>query len=30
MFGPIELYVNKEQLKEATDLLKDTEDERND
>ena len=29
MFGPIELYVNKEQLKEATDLLKDTEDERN-
>tara|TARA_B100001250_G_scaffold103406_1_gene87178 strand:+ start:6071 stop:6277 length:207 start_codon:yes stop_codon:yes gene_type:complete len=29
MFGPIELYVNKEQLKEATDLLKNTEDERN-
>ena len=29
MFGSIELYVNKEQLKQATDLLKYTEDERN-
>lgn len=28
MFGPIELYVVREQLKEATDLLKNTEDER--
>ena len=26
MFGSIELYVNKEQLKQATDLLKYTED----
>ena len=29
MFGPIELYVNEKQLKEATDLLKYSEDERN-
>jgi hypothetical protein len=29
MFGPIELYVKEEQLKQATDLLKYTEDERN-
>ena len=29
MFGLIELYVKKEQLKEATDLLKYTEGERN-
>lgn len=29
MFGPIELYVNEKQLKEATNLLKYTEDERN-
>ena len=29
MFGSIELYVDKEQLNQATDLLKYTEDERN-
>lgn len=29
MFGPIELYVNEQQLKKATDLLKYSEDERN-
>ena len=29
MFGLIELYVKKEQVKDATDLLKYTEDERN-
>ena len=29
MFGSIELYVNEEQLQQATDLLKYTEDERN-
>ena len=28
MFGPIELYVNKEQLKQAKELLKYTENER--
>ena len=29
MFGSIELYVNEKQLKQASDLLKYTEDERN-